>query len=149
MSDDLISAEQAQALLDGTTPGPWEVFFDDSGGQWTGWPLSIEAPKITDKTVVRTGGQWPYEWDAKMSQHEAGQNARVIAAAPDLARTVIAQAAEITRLRAMVEAADGLAKAASAADVVLHDESYSLGAFPRLQLVAALATYQQKREGGE
>ncbi len=66
------------------TPGPWEVFIDDSGGKWTGWPLSIDATSITDKTVVRTGGQFPYKWDAKTSQTEAIANARLIAAAPDL-----------------------------------------------------------------
>ncbi|KAA0970280.1 hypothetical protein FPY71_07070 [Aureimonas fodinaquatilis] len=66
------------------TPGPWSVFIDDSGGQWTGWPLSISAVNETDKTVVRTGGQWPYEWDNATSQREAVANAQLIAAAPDL-----------------------------------------------------------------
>ena len=37
--------------------------------------------------------------------------ARLIAAAPDLARAYIAQAAELTRLRAKVDAADKLAEA--------------------------------------
>lgn len=66
------------------TPGPWEVFICDDGGQWTGWPLSIEAAAETDKVVVRTGGQWPYEWDAATSQVEAVANAKLIAAAPDM-----------------------------------------------------------------
>ena len=80
--DDL-SRRAREALVD-VTPGPWKEFIDDSSGQWTGWPLSIDATSIEDKCVVRTGGQWPYEWDAKTSQHEACANARFIAAARDL-----------------------------------------------------------------
>lgn len=63
------------------TSGPWELFIDDTGGQWSGWPLSITTK---DKMVVRTGGQWPYEWDDATSQREAVANARLIAAAPEL-----------------------------------------------------------------
>lgn len=80
--DDL-TRRAREALVD-VTPGPWKEFIDDSSGQWTGWPLSIDATSIEDKCVVRTGGQWPYEWDAKTSQHEACANARFIAAARDL-----------------------------------------------------------------
>lgn len=77
------------ALIDGTTPGPWSVFINDAGDKWTGWPLSVNADNIADKTIVRPGGHWPYEWDAKTSQHEACQNARLIAAAPALAGTIL------------------------------------------------------------
>lgn len=63
------------------------------GGEWSGWPLCIYATTIDDKTVVRTGGQWPYEWGAKTSQHEACQNARFIAA-DALTRLSHAHAAE-------------------------------------------------------
>lgn len=80
--DDLV--KRAREALDGVTAGPWKAFIDDSGGQWAGWPLSIDATNITDKTVVRTGGQWPYEWDAKTSQDEAVANARFIAASREL-----------------------------------------------------------------
>lgn len=73
------------ALLDGTTPGPWSVFINDAGDEWTGWPLSVSADDIVDKTIIRPGGHWPYEWDAKTSQYEACQNARLIAASPTLA----------------------------------------------------------------
>jgi hypothetical protein len=66
------------------TPGPWRSIIDDTGGQWSGWPLCITAENEDDKTVVRTGGQWPYEWDAATSQREAVANARLIASAPDL-----------------------------------------------------------------
>ena len=103
-----LTDEAIQALLDGTTEGPWEAFIDDSGGQWTGWPLSIEASAIADKTVVRTGGQWPYEWDAKTSQDEACQNARLIAAAPDLARALLDARAENDRLKKDAQAAVAL-----------------------------------------
>lgn len=67
------------------TPGPWSVFIDDSGDRWSGWPLSINAKKVhEDCMVVRTGGQWPYEWDFAISQIEAVANAHLIAAAPEL-----------------------------------------------------------------
>lgn len=90
-------------LLAECTPGPWKVFIDDTGGQWSGWPLSINAPSITDKTVVRPGGQWPYEWDAKTSQHEAVTNAHLIALAPELAAAVIALRAQAAKDKARIE----------------------------------------------
>jgi len=72
-------------MNDKHTPGPWTVFIDDSGDEWTGWPLSINAPSVhEDCMVVRTGGQWPYEWDYRVSRAEAVANANLIAAAPDL-----------------------------------------------------------------
>jgi hypothetical protein len=66
------------------TKGPWRFIIDDTGGPWSGWPLSICPVGDDDRTVVRTGGQWPYEWDAHTSQAEAVANARLIAAAPEL-----------------------------------------------------------------
>lgn len=66
------------------TKGPWTLFIDDTGGEWTGWPISIGAAHDKDKSVVRPGGQYPYEWDAAMSQREAVANAHLIAAAPEL-----------------------------------------------------------------
>ena len=61
------------------------MFIDDSGGPMSGWPLSITAPEThEDKVVVRTGGQWPYEWDASTSQVEAVANAQLIAASPTM-----------------------------------------------------------------
>jgi hypothetical protein len=110
MTEDII--KRAEAVLEGVTPGPWRVFIDDTGGKWTGWPLSIEATSITDKTVVRTGGQWPYEWDAKTSQKEAIANARFIAAARDLIPDILAaQNAALARV-AKLEDALALADAA-------------------------------------
>ena len=57
---------------------------DDTGGPTTGWPLSIESTVEEDKSIVRPGGHYPYEWDASMSQTEAVANAWLIAAAPAL-----------------------------------------------------------------
>ena len=113
---DDMTREEIEALLarvpEGYTPGPWKEFVDDSGGQWSGWPLSVEATAETDKTVVRTGGQWPYEWDAKTSQHEACANAALLALAPDLAaalRQTLARNAELeAALRPFAAVADAL-----------------------------------------
>ena len=66
------------------TKGPWESFICDDGGEWSGWPLCVTQANDDDKVIVRTGGQWPYKWDASTSQVEAVANARLIAAAPDL-----------------------------------------------------------------
>lgn len=66
------------------TPRPWRLVIDDTGGQWSGWPLCVCPVSDDDRTIVRTGGMWPYEWDAATSQREAVANARLIAAAPDL-----------------------------------------------------------------
>ena len=72
------------------TPGPWRVVIDDSGGRWSGWPLCIESLSITDKPIARAGGQWPYDWDAKTSQHEACADARRMARAPDMEEALMA-----------------------------------------------------------
>lgn len=67
------------------TDGPWTVFIDDSGDEFTGWPLSINARSVhEDCMVVRTGGQWPYKWDHAVSQAEAVANANLMAAAPEM-----------------------------------------------------------------
>jgi len=85
---------------DAGTPGPWSVFINDAGDAWTGWPISINCDVIDDKTIVRTGGMWPYDWDAKTSQHEACANAAHIASIPSME-------AEIERLTARVAELEG------------------------------------------
>ena len=102
-----LTDEQIAALRDGTegvTPGPWKPFICDDGKQWSGWPLSIEAVNIVDKSIVRPGGFYPYEWDAKTSQHEACTNAAHIARCdPD---TVLALATEVLETRALLASFD-------------------------------------------
>jgi hypothetical protein len=111
MADIDTSAEAVARMLDGVTPGPWVEFISDDGGQWTGWPLSIECTSIVDKTIVRPGGQWPYEWDAKTSCDEACANARFIAWARDAVPALAAErdrlAAQLTESRAAWEAFKG------------------------------------------
>ena len=111
---------ETQALIDGTTPGPWSVFINDAGDEWTGWPLSVSADNIEDKTIIRPGGHWPYEWDAKTSQHEACQNARLIAAAPTLAADTLRLLDEIERLRTALEQ---IAKAKYGLQSIMEDYS--------------------------
>ena len=111
------------------TPGPWTVVIDDTGGQWTGWPISIAAANEEDKSIVRPGGQWPYEWDAAMSQREAIANAHLIAAAPELygegrasARTM-EDVADALGERGLLDLADELrARARSVREVLLKAE---------------------------
>jgi hypothetical protein len=62
------------------TPGRWQAFICDDGGQWSGWPLSVSSVDDPEHTVVRPGGFYPYEWDHKTSQYEAVANAEHIAA---------------------------------------------------------------------
>lgn len=66
------------------TPGPWRIFIDDTGGETSGWPLSVGSVHDEDKSIVRPGGHYPYSWDAAMSKREAVANAHLISAAPDL-----------------------------------------------------------------
>jgi hypothetical protein len=63
------------------TAGPASVFICDDGGQWSGWPLSVNSVDDDDKTIVRPGGFYPYKWDAAVSQREAVANANLIAEA--------------------------------------------------------------------
>ena len=108
MSD--MTPEKAQALLDGATPVPLAVCEERTGWMTiTGLSFKIGAPLYaTDLT--------------REDRVQRLADARLIAAAPDLARTVIAQAAEITRLRAKVEAAEKLAEAARERDGGTHDD---------------------------
>ena len=101
MSADRIA--ELRVMVAEATTGPWVEFFKDDGGKWTGWPISIEAVSFTDKVVVRPGGQWPYDWDAGVSQNEAIANARLIAQAPTLATDLAAALAEVERLRDFVD----------------------------------------------
>jgi len=89
---------ELEKLARAATPGPWRSVIDDTGGQWSGWPLCIVPENDDDRSVVRTGGQWPYEWDTKVCQHEAISTAAYIVAAcnavPDLLATIARLEAE-------------------------------------------------------
>jgi hypothetical protein len=85
-----ITAEEATKLLDGTTPGPWRT---RQGHTYEVGPTVIveSAPVDIDVALVIETGN-PVD----------ANDARLIAAAPELARTVITQSAEVERLRAVV-----------------------------------------------
>lgn len=83
-------------LAEAATKGPWKSIIDDTGGERSGWPLCIVPEDDDNRSVVRTGGMWPYEWDAKVSRHEAVATAAFIAAANPA--TVLALLAEIAAL---------------------------------------------------
>lgn len=105
LSDEQVAEIEARA--NAATKGPWDIFVCDDGGPWSGWPLSINSTVEEDRAIVRPGGFYPYEWDAKTSQHEANQTAEFIAHArrdiPALCATVKALRAQ---LAAEVERAD-------------------------------------------
>lgn len=78
---DLITAEEAEKLLDGTTPGPWEL----------------------DGVRPHTAHVWPVDGcDDPITGEIDIDNAHLIAAAPDLARTVIALHAQLADAKAAV-----------------------------------------------
>ena len=92
MSPRTITAAEAQALLDGTTPGPWRAE-----------PFGVVASVPDD-----IGNQVACAFGRVAAAHiEVGAlrdaNAALLAAAPDLARTIIAHVAEIERLRAIID----------------------------------------------
>ena len=83
---DLITAEDAKKLLDGSTPGPWE---------WTTGRFS-NNPYLSPNILLLTfDGGGPDGVDPNDAA-----NARLIAAAPDLARTVIALHAQLADAQA-------------------------------------------------
>ncbi|WP_420100161.1 hypothetical protein [Corynebacterium sp.] len=93
-----ITPDQAQTLLDGVTPGPWTAEeYDDYPG---------------DRGVPIIGGGEPGTMEAHLTAYaltlndpdQCERDGALIAAAPDLARTVIDQAEEIEKLRSTVAA---------------------------------------------
>lgn len=92
---DFVSADEARKLLDGATPGPWEP-----------WDLGIDGAKnatvFCATTEIAGSGYMTYEspvleWDNREN------DLSLMVAAPDLARTVIAQAEQIKRLQAAIQ----------------------------------------------
>lgn len=91
MEKRIITAAEAKELLEGTTPGPWRT--RDGHTYEVGPTVIIEsAPVDIDVAIVIETGN---PVDTK--------DARLCAAAPDLAATVVSQAAEIERLRAVID----------------------------------------------
>lgn len=85
-----ITPDQAKTLLDGSTPGPWELLYRDTHPNAV--PTNIEADGYCLATYDDGYGGDP-EWN-----NPAG-NLPLISAAPDIAQTVIDQAEEIDHLR--------------------------------------------------
>ena len=83
---DLITAEEAEKLLDGSTPGPWE---------WTTGRFSNNPYLSPNILLLAFDGGGPDGVDPNDAA-----NARLIAAAPDLARSVIALHAQLADAQA-------------------------------------------------
>ena len=86
--NDLVSADEARRLLDGIVPGPWRT----------------ERPIPLSRTIVADfdGEVVAIASIALTSPGTERANTRLVAAAPDLARTVIAREAEVAELRAEI-----------------------------------------------
>lgn len=98
MSAPIVSADEAQALLAETTVGPWSVSMirderaarDELGVIAKGDPRSHEKPDGTWHSAIICRG---------MEGPTREPNAQLIAAAPDLARTVVTLHRELAVLR--------------------------------------------------
>ena len=86
----LVSADEARVLREAATPGPWSVLDDGN----TGCRDIRGTTGDTTHDTAFTPGLWDDDMDAA--------NARLIAAAPDLAATVEALHAECAALRRQV-----------------------------------------------
>ena len=96
-----VTADEARALLDGATPGLWEVLVITDA---RALPSDLAVVALDDpRSYRKPDGTWHAATIARgMDGPTREPNARLIAAAPSLARTVIAQGEEIERLRAIV-----------------------------------------------
>lgn len=137
----------------GYTPGPWKVFICDDGREWTGWPLSITADSVVNangdgRLIVRTGGQYPYQWDHGTSRDEAVANARLIAAAPDMAAEITSLRAEVERLRAALGQIAELQGELNPSNYT-HDDVVMLNnAFGETWQIATAALTEQENSNG-
>ncbi len=89
----------AAALLEGTTPGPWEVYACPiNGGQQAKDELAFQVDSTAEigpsLYLINAGGKCPATTGCGPTSEA---NARLIAAAPDLARKVIALEAIIAK----------------------------------------------------
>ena len=104
MTDQLTDAE-VKALLDDTTPGPWRLrkaYLDDDA-------VEIVPRKVRGKASPEVGS-WAELATVQIEYTDSTPkaNARLIAAAPDLARALLDARAENARLRADAQAANGV-----------------------------------------
>ena len=93
MTPRVITADEAQALLTAAPKGPYEACHPDD---------------LPGRSIVMGGTEIRAPFDAfvvAIEDRERVSIANLLAAAPDLAHTVVAQAAEIERLRASLDRA--------------------------------------------
>ena len=97
MTPRIITADEARELLHGATEGPWEV------GVASSWHGSVRVE--TEMYVRRPGDNVALAAQVidPRTEEISESNARLLAAAPDLAHTVVAQAAEHASLRAIID----------------------------------------------
>ena len=105
-----ITAEEAKKLLDGTTPGPWRA---RKGRNALGEVRIVESSRVDIDVACVIDVRAPQD----------GADSRLIAAAPDLAATVIAQAAEVEQLtRELTEARATITGVRAIVDGLCHGE---------------------------
>ena len=86
-----ITAQKAEDLLTGATPGPWRIGPEGSEGSYV--LPDCEDKRERGKYITLVGGR---------VQPLDGKNARLIAAAPDLAETVIALTERLDKIAAEI-----------------------------------------------
>jgi len=85
---DLVAEAKAKVeRLDGFTPGPWRVVIDDDGNPLSGRP-SVSASDELDCGIVHWDGFVQEYWRSARGDKEIHSNAQLIAAAPDMHRTI-------------------------------------------------------------
>lgn len=117
--NDLTAIRAQMEALEGFTPGPW--YTHNQPGDWgLGGAHSIHVadanPYEWDQCIAHVEYQTPYCLGEKPSVIDAARtaacNARLIAAAPDMRDTILALCAEVDRLRALLQTAQGIVESA-------------------------------------
>jgi hypothetical protein len=97
MGEDKMTRDDVERLLDGTTPGPWVL--DGMTSQRATMEGKMHRIKLDGVFAVFVAGWGDNQDEAK----QGDANARLITAAPDLARRVLELEAEVERLRGALE----------------------------------------------
>lgn len=93
---DHITAEQAAILLADATPGPWEVAEVRDGAQGPGTQELTVCVNADPRSYQKPDGTWHSVFVCRgMDGPTREANAALLAAAPDLARTVILRESEV------------------------------------------------------